>query len=126
MKVVEFRDGKYQRVDLPSVFTLHPFDRFSLGEQLKVWHRNFPVQDPPLFLVFTPEEEAAVWRAVQPLANNLGRDRGLGRVDRLDWKLFCWVAQELRWEVVQIPTDGNGRTPITEVQAWSLAIRPLP
>lgn len=125
MRVVDFRDGTYQPVELPVAYRLKPLNTYSLGEQLAAWHRNFPVQDPPRFLVFTPEEEESVWRAVHLLANNLGRDRGLGRMDKLDWELLVWLTQKVGWETVQIPTDGNARIPISEVQAWSLAIRPL-
>lgn len=125
MKVVEFKDGMYLPVQI-NIGEFRPLAVHSLAEQLVAWREEVSVQDPPRFLVFAPEEWQVVEEAVHLLANNVGRNRGLGRMDSLDWDLLKWLVQKVGWEAVIIPTDGDARVLTVQVQSWSIAMRPLP
>ncbi len=125
MKIVEFKSGCYSDVDVDEAGSLKPLSEASLAEQLSAFRQKMPPTDPPRYLVLAPNEEAAVFEALGMLAKNMGLDRGMGRVDRLDCRLLEWVAERSGWQCHFIPTDGNATVPITEVASWSIAFRPL-
>lgn len=123
MKIVEFKKGVYSFVR--EAGNLKPLTEASLAEQLAVWRAEIPLTDPACYLVLSSEEEQMIDAALGLLARNMGCDRGLGRIDRLDRRLLGWLAESVRWQSEFIPTDGNATVPITEVTAWSLAFRPI-
>lgn len=123
MKIVECKRGLYSDVD--EAGSLKPLAEESLAEQLSAFRQTMPPTDPPRYLVLALDEEVAVFAALGMLAKNMGLDRGLGRVDRLDCRLLEWVAEKSGWQCHFIPTDGNATVPVTEVASWSLAFRPL-
>ncbi len=124
MKIVEFKNGAYSLVR--EAGSLQLFTEASLAEQLSAWRQEMPPADPARYLVFSLEEEQMVDTALGLLARNMGCDRGLGRIDRLDRRLLGWLAEAVRFQSELIPSDGNAAAPITQVTSWSLAFRPIP
>lgn len=124
MKIVEFKQGVYSL--LREAGSLKPFTEVSLAEQLSAWREEMPPADPPHYLVLSSEEEQMVDAAIGLLVRNMGSDRGLGRIDRLDRRLLWWLSVMVRWQSEYIPTDGNAAVPIAQVTSWSLAFRPIP
>ena len=122
MKIVEFKKGVYSLVR--EAGSLKPLAEISLAEQLSAWREEMQPVDPPRYLVLSSEEERAVNTALGLLARNMGCDRGLGRIDRLERRLLGWLAEAVSWQSEFIPADGNATVPIVEVKSWSLAFRP--